>query len=341
MTKPLLDWLKSPACFDILLKQVAPVICRKADRYGISLDDIGLDSDVNAVASCLWEFLCDEHEKLDDLGHVITTENQSLLVSIIINRFFAYCIDERRSSSTFHAYYQHIRRVLQELHKAGDIQYESNHKSAFYAWSKVSGLTPLTQGILTEGFFAGWPRSEISASDIHKKQHMISLSKFFWHEAIKRLDREHLIPIYDLTEYVARMYGLPNHAKKQKDNCDEDDSNDYFSKIKDVSPSSCPSRTITEQQLEKRADMLSNFWNDKERRLFLLIFDQALTLEEAATKSGYKSAAAVDYHKKKLISAIRESWEQWQFGYSSGDGDVEVEQQFFFEKLIYFCKSLD
>jgi hypothetical protein len=332
------EWLKSPACFTTLLNTIAPIIRSKAINQGIDLNAIGMDDDVNALASCLWEFLCDKQERFSDLNAVIRDKNDSLLVSIIINRFFAYCVDERRSSSPFHAYYQHMRKILSE---AEGVQYLPETGGSFYAWAKNQSVTSLTKGTLPEDSFSDWPQSEIAAKDIHKKPCMIALSRFFWDEAMKRLDTECLIPIRDLTSYVAAIYGLQKPESGQLSTEYDENDCDIVSRIEDESTFYKPDRSIIEGQLEARAKRLVNFWGAKERRLFLLRFDQQLTLEDAASETGYKSAAAVDYQIKKLVSTVRDSWEQWQFGFSSGDGDSDAEQDYFFDRLINFCKSAD
>lgn len=332
------EWLKSPVCFTILLNTIAPIIRSKAINQGIDLDAIGMDDDVNALASCLWEFLCDKQERLNDLNAVIRDKNDSLLVSIIINRFFAYCVDERRSSSPFHAYYQHMRKILSEAEEA---QYLPETGGSFYAWAKNQTITSLPKGTLSEDSFSDWPQSDIAAKDIHKKPCMIALSRFFWDEAMKHLDSECLIPIRDLTSYVAAIYGLEKPESGQMSSEGDENDSDVVSRIEDESSCYKPDRSIIEGQLESRAKLLVNLWGAKERHLFLLRFDQQLTLEDAASETGYKSAAAVDYQIRKLVSSVRDSWEQWQFGFSSGDGDTDAEQDFFFDRLIYFCKSAD
>jgi hypothetical protein len=329
------EWLKSLACYNILLNTIAPVIRSKAINQGIDLDSIGMDSDVNALANCLWEFLCDKQERLDDLNDVIRSGNSSKLIGIIINRFFAYCIDERRSDSSFHAYYQHMRKILYE---ADDVLYLPEASGSFYAWPQDQTITTLPKGTLLEESFGDWPQPEIEAKNLHKKPYMIALSRFFWDEATKRLESECLVPIRDLTSFVASIYGLQKLESSQMNSEDYKNDSDCVNRIEDESSSYRPDKSVIEGQLEKRAQMLVCSWGVNERRLFWLRFEQELTLEETAKETGYKSAAAVDYQIKKLVSAIRDSWEQWQFGYSSGDGDQDFEQDFFFQRLICFCK---
>ncbi len=330
------EWLKSPACFSILLKTIAPIIRAKAISQRIDLNAIGMDDDVNALASCLWEFLCDKQERLNDLNAVIRDKNDSLLVSIIINRFFAYCVDERRSSSPFHAYYQHMRKILSE---AEGVQYLPETGGSFYAWAKNQSATSLPKGTLPEDSFIDWSLPGIDAKDIRKKPHMITLSRFFWDEAMKRQGNECLIPIRDLTSYVAAIYGFEKLESGQIVSEGDEYDSDIVSRIEDDSSFYKPDKSLIEEQLESRAKRLVDFWGAKERHLFLLRFDQQLTLEDAASETGYKSAAAVDYQIKKLVSSVRDSWEQWQFGFSSGDDDTDAEQDYFFDRLIYFCKS--
>jgi hypothetical protein len=324
---PLQEWLKTQDCFDTLLKKIAPTICKKARNQNINLDAIGMDDDVNSLASCLWEFLYENHERLDDLNGVTWDSKDSKCIGIIINRFFAYCLDERRSESPFHAYYQHMRKLLNEALKEGmDITYDPARNGSSYAWTKNHGLKRLEKGELSKGVpqeesFCDWPRSDVSAKDIHNKKPMLSLSQFFWHEANKQEGTECLVPVYDLTTYVANVYGFGTFDSS-------------------ITGAGVTEKSLIEDQLDKRAKMLVGFWNADERRLFLLRFDQELKLEDVAKETGYKSAAAVDYQIKKLLSVIRESWEQWQFGYSSEDDDQDTEQDFFFQRLIHFCKTL-
>lgn len=333
------NWLKSTECFNLLLKTIAPIIRSKAMSQGIDLDSIGLDEDVNALANCLWEFLCDKQERLDDLNDVIRSGNISKLIGIITNRFFAYCIDERRSDSPFHAYYQHMRKILSE---AEGVQYLPEANGSYYAWSQNQSVTALPKMTLPEESYCNWPQPDIDAKHIHKKAYMIPLSRFFWEEATKRLKSEHLVPIRDLTSYVASIYGLQKLECSKANSEDNENDSGLLDQIEDESSSYRPDKSIIEGLLEKRAEMLVGYWGAKERQLFLLRFGQPLTtqltLEDIAKKTGYKSAAAVDYPIKKLASNVRDSLEQWKQGYSSGE-HIEDEEDYFFERIIYFCKS--
>lgn len=335
--RALQEWLKSSACFDILLKQIAPKIRLKAINQGIELASIGMDEDTNDLANCLWEFLYDKQTRFKDLNFIISNGNDSLLIPIVINRFFSYCLDERRSNSPFHAYYQHMRKVLS---KTEGVQYLAEACGAYYAWSQNQTISALPIESFPEDSFCEWSQPNISAKDIHKKSYMIALSQFFWKEATMRLKCEHLIPIRKLTSYVASIYGLQKQTADQMFAVNGEDDNDFTTQIMDESSSFRPDKSVMEDQLEKRAKLLIGSWGPNERRLFLLRFEQNNTLEDTAKETGYKSASAVDYQLKKLVSAIRDSWEQWQFGYASYDDDLDTEQDFFFERLIYFCKSL-
>lgn len=350
MSKTFHDWIVSTDCLEVLTTCAGQVTFRAA-QMGITLDDAHFENENRddlhkAIASDLWQYLKTHAEQISNKATTLLVSGDTRkFSSFIISEFLDHCLDKRRTDSPFHAYYRHMRTVL---YQADGIQYRpEKRKGSYYAWTRTPELPllPDTYEFRQQHLnYPEWPASSVPFCNIHEKPAMISLSRHYWDEALKRLIQFYLLPIRGLVAFIAAKYPLvPKQIELEHADGQDGDENsegrlgrtlyDQLHQIPQLP------YDIIDTELEDLARDCATELTETERVIIIMQAEQQ-TLGDIARHLGLKGASNVSYHQEKAYRKLRQKWSLWGLPDSEHFSVAEEEQELFFKKVIEFCKKL-
>lgn len=314
--------------------------------------------DIETLTSELWAFLNNKWDKSSLTGTTIGIELQLLLHAeqprAVMNRvttyFLNYCRDKQRkqSVSPFHYYYHQASSVLQQasINNPG-MQYRSSQfGGTYYAFSPypLDHISPL---LLLTANYSEWPipPSHIEFVNIHEAPIVIDLSRFYWDESTKseHFGSPYLLPVKDLTQYIFSKFDFNEESLKEtKLGLLNDEDDDLETEFPDLRP--LPQIMLLNQnELIDLAENLIATWKPAKKQIFLLKFEEGLTLDQIHSK-GYKS---VQHNVETAVRSIREQWSMWGGALLTrnvnhediNDNNENDLQTFFYEAIVDACKK--
>lgn len=191
-----------------MLRLCAGQVVKRAERLALPLEDSYLDRDdyLDSVVGQLWQFVQENAGKISDKGTALLIAGDSINFMIFLSQeFIAFCLDKRRADNPFHAYYRHLRSVLSQ--EEGIRSESLGRKGSYYACSDSTALTYLPDSCSGQNY-STWPLPDVAFRDIHEKAAMLKLAKGFWEESLHVFLAAYLLPIRELTHFVANNYPL-------------------------------------------------------------------------------------------------------------------------------------
>jgi hypothetical protein len=346
-------WISSQECYAVL-KACARQVIKRAERLSLQLDDAYLDRNdyLSAVTNQLWDFVKDRADKIARKATpLLISGDEDEFMVFLSQEFIDFCLDKRRETSPFHAYYRHVRTVLSE---AKNIRFESKgRKGSYFAYSESPTLDFLPDSLNVKSY-AAWPATDVAFCEIHGKSAILRLSRHFWDEMLRRILAEYLVPVRELVRYVTTAYPLLTTESPESSFDVAEDDDGAPQSIGDRLITSADSRNddawkrqlplleldIIDTQLDGLARDCASELSDKQKMLILMKLEDDLTYEEICSRLGECSPSKLHYHVKTGLEIIRHKWSLW--GPPSLKQFAEVDQEEFFmfyEKVIGFCKN--
>jgi len=346
-------WVSSTECYETL-KSSARQVVKRAERLSLQLDDPYLNRNdyLDAVTNQLWDFVKERADKiaLKETTLLISGDEDEFM-AYLAQEFIDFCLDKRRDTSPFHAYYRHVRTVL-----SGEksIRSESKgRKGSYYAYSDSDSLDFLPDNMIVQSF-AGWPTPDVAFCEIHDKPAILRLSRHFWDESLKVILAAYLLPVRELVRYVTTVYPLlVSESPESSFDAAEDEDGTSLS-LGDRLISSADSRDddawkrqmpvleldIIDTQLDDLARDCACELTDKQKVLILMKVEDEMTYEDICSRIGESSPSKLHYHVKNGLEVIRQKWSLWGPPALKQFTEMEEEEFFmFYEKVITFCKN--
>jgi len=353
MTTPFKRWLNSQDCYS-MLRLCAGQVIKRADRLTLQLDDGYLDRDdyLESVVGQLWQFVQEKASKISDKGTALLVAGDSINFMIYLSQeFIAFSLDKRRADNPFHAYYRHLRTVLS---KEDGIRCESlGRKGSYYACSDAPTLNNLPDSFASQNY-STWPLPDVAFRNIHEKAAMLKLARGFWDESLHVFLAAYLLPIRELTHFVASNYPLifTESTESSFDVSDDEDGlatnlgdclfTSADSRMEDVWKRQTPEldKDIVDNELEMLAQDCVAELSERQRLLLLMKMEDDMTYEEICLRLSENSPSKLHYHIKKSLDVIRQKWSLWGPPSLKQFADVDQEEFYlFYEKVISICKN--
>ncbi len=346
-------WLSSQECYAVL-KGCARQVIKRAERLSLQLDDAYLDRNdyLEAVTNQLWDFIKERSDKIAlKATTLLISGDEDDFMAFLSQEFIDFCLDKRRDSSPFHAYYRHVRTVLSE---DNSVRFESKgRKGSYYAYSDTPSLEFLPDSLIAQSY-AGWLAPAVAFRDIHGKPAILTLSRHFWDETLKAVLAEYLLPVRELVRYATTVYPLLiSESPEASFDVTHDEDGDpqaigdrlltaLDSRNDDVWRRQLPilEMDVIDSQLDDLARDCVSELSDKQKLLIVLKLEDDLTYEVICSQIGESNPSKLHYHVKNGLEVIRRKWSLWGPPSLKQFAEVDEEEFFmFYEKVIGFCKN--
>lgn len=329
------NWLNSEDCLRILGKCAKDIYSSKEYRDLIEKTDTAVDLD--DLRNVLWEFLKTNENLQADLSQIIIRGDITTFRNRIKYAFLNECRDKLRKIDPFRKIYREMRRTLQVFSKENPtrINYEPRRNETYYAFSSARNLPIAPINIWSEhaeNNFKDWalPDDKFGPLDIEDGKNKIILAQFFWEEALRFFHQEYLVPVRELVRYIFSKFNLMGPVIKPPPPVLPVDSP---IDPKDLTLFSRAEIIKITKELESLAENIVRAWDDDEKMVFILKYDEDQTIEEIE-KGGYKS---VQYKIKKANNLIAQHFNSW-LPIDFLD-HYDFFRKFLDEKIIYFAKT--
>ncbi|MCF8037986.1 MAG: hypothetical protein K9K79_01590 [Desulfohalobiaceae bacterium] len=286
----------------------------------------------------LWIFLRElPLGRRQEMRQMVLEKNVSKLCTVISRMYVNRLYDLRRTKeqSGWHAYYRHVRSVLAA---APEITYRPFRQQSWYAWSETD---PEIFHDLSDLDFASWPRPDLKATEIRKRESIYHLAKRFWNEAADRAGQPCLVSIKDLVRYVGSHFPqelLAPNIKGEHEMQYDDQGSDQASILEQISAELPPAEQIlTSARLGQLAEQFTAGLDEQEQTIWFLRYDREMKLEQIAEHLGYQSAGSVLYQIRKVEFKFKEFCTLWP-GLSAEDLDDRLAENFFL-LVLENCKN--
>ncbi len=271
------------------------------------------------------------------MQQLVREQSLSKLCTVISRMYVNRLYDLRRKKvqSSWHTYYRHVRSVLAA---APEITYRPFRQQSWYAWSETD---PETFHDLSDRDFASWPRPNLKATEIRKRDSIFYLAQCFWNEAADRVGQPCLVSIKDLVRYVGSHFPhelLAPNIKGEHELQSKDSGPDQASILERIGAELPPAEQIlTAARLGQLAKQFTAGLDEQEQTVWVLRYDRELKLEQIAERLGYQSAGGVLYQIRKVEFKFKEFCTLWP-GLSAEDLDDRLAEDFFL-LVLENCKN--
>ncbi len=344
-------WLTGSECLPAL-EGVARSIVRLAGRIGLPdgllpceplehLSGGDLEDCVQAIAHDLWIHLRSRPDSWwnGTAARWLSHQGERALILRIGRDYLRHLKDQSRTHglSPWRALYRRVRQVLQE---EASIPYRATSRGSFYSLDPdAPELTDPT--VLRAVPYEGWssPLHLAPAAELHHRDRLIALARFFWEEAARHLGGKGcFLPVRELVHYLSRHYDCsgPIAASFGREG-PRDSVEDLATAMEAPGADLAPELAVVGGKIQRLAEQLVATWAEKERRVFYWLHGEGLTLESVAERMGYKGASGVSYIHRSALDRLRDFCLLWP-GLSPPDLDEELFDAFV-ECVLDVCKG--
>jgi hypothetical protein len=338
---PWIEWLDS-ADGRASLKTAAEFIFRQSARLSLPADLLpcnnpwSLPADqredcFQMLAADLWIFLRSQTgaqlEKLIAAGQIYSQGRMFMLK--LAQHFLSSLRDQARTleRDPARALYRRLRQVLYE---APEVHYLAGANGVYFSLQPDAPVLPHPE-LLHADSYESWqaPLDEVNRRGLTQRKNLLKLATLFYSQAVARIGGDYYLPVRELLSYIrchyAELSGV-NFEPLEDSHVAQTAAGDGTSAAVDaqaVGPVAC-----VYEKLPELAKQIVAAWSMKERRAFALIQGDELTLEAAAARLGYSSAAGVRYVYQNALNTLRDYCLLWP-----GLSPPELDERLF-ENLI-------
>ncbi len=344
------DWLSSQDCRPALTG-AARFIYRQALRLALpsellpctdpwSMPPDEREDCFQALADDIWIFLRSRPANwpLKSRWSLLAVRGQRFVMLKIAQEFLNHLKDKARTfgHDPSRALYRHIRHVLQEEESEA---YRATGLGSFYSLDPNAAPFDSLQALEAEPY-GQWdsPLAFVSLKEMERKSSLLTIARFFWEEACRRLGRSVFVPVRALARFIAAHYAVPSATPIVSPPAADDESREPHSLALERPGETCSGEvSYVSNNLEALARQLAASWSPRQREVFCLVQGDGLTLAEAAGKLGYRSAAGAAYVHKSALDVLRDFCLLWP-GLSPPDLDERLFEAFVLQ-VVTICKT--
>lgn len=344
-----INWLEQDQT-RAMLEAAARRIYRQAERIALPRDLLpchgwsGLapserDDCRRMLADDLWIYLREQGPRLvrtRSWAHWAEQDPDALLLRFT-QHYLGHLKDQARTldRDPGRALYRRLRQVLAV---ESSIQYRANRQGAFYSLEAAAmPMADLT--MLRSEAYGSWPSplAVVSAAELGRRDGLVRAAKFFWRAARGRIGGATFLPVRELALYLQAHYADLSPVRLAA----LDDPNRPEADAVAASAASGalmePDLAFTRGRLPELARQLAAELNEMQAAALYWVQGARLTLDQAAHKLGYQSAAGVRYPFQGALVVIRDFCLQWP-GLAPPDLDRDLFDEFI-EALLEVCKN--
>lgn len=333
-----------------MLEAAARRIYRQAERIGLPHDLLPChgwsnlapserDDCRRMLADDLWIYLREQGPRLvrtRSWAHWAEQDPDALLLRFT-QHYLGHLKDQARTRDCDpgRALYRHLRQVLAA---EPSIHYRADHQGAHY--SLEPGAMPLADlTMLRREPYGSWasPLGVVSAAELGQRCGLVRAAKHFWQAARDRIGAAAFLPVRELVSYLQAHYADLSPVRLEA----LDDPNrleaDAVAAYADPRAVLEPATAFTRGRLPELARQLAAELSGMQAAAFYWVQGARLTLDQAARKLGYQSAAGVRYPFQGALVVIRDCCLQWP-GLAPPDLDRNLFDEFI-EALLEVCKN--
>lgn len=252
--------------------------------------------------------------------------------------------------SPYHFYFRHMRTVLHNAGKAGEIGYKiyempinkSNSKKPIPYYSCVIDASqPFLPHCYTGIRYKDWPCQDIDWRKLKRKPYMLDVARFFYEEMKIITSDDFFIPVRELVNFIEEKYPLfflSELTESSFQNDTEGESEPFsidalpYEKRTEDSPFQKQDNNLLRISIEETA---ANCCADMsvDEKILLVMSRSGANLKEMAARIGYKSQTSASGVLDSAIETVKRHWVLW--GPSAGDGPEWM--RYYFKTVIELC----